>query len=92
MAAVEHPTTAMNGDIKFTIGAVESADEAYDMDSLQQEVIVNNSAQFKTHLVALQSCMDANFPMFICMFFFEGLCLRLCVLLFRFSSSTCSTK
>ena len=41
MAAVQHPTSSMNGDIKFTIGADADSDEAFEAATLQDEVNIH---------------------------------------------------
>ena len=42
MAAVQHPTSSMNGDIKFTIGAEADSDDAFEAATLQDEVNMSN--------------------------------------------------
>ncbi len=41
MAAVEQPTSSINGDIKFSIGTDDSGDDMFEAATLQDEVIVH---------------------------------------------------
>ena len=51
MATVERPTSSMNGNIKFTIGAEDNTEDVSDAENLQEEVTMLPCEHFHPRLI-----------------------------------------